>query len=52
MERTSYSIYRKTIELEIKRQIVRYAIWLQDENHWTLWRGRTPPKQKSTLLAR
>jgi hypothetical protein len=39
-------IYRKTIGLEIARQIARPSVRLRTLKDWTLWSGRPPPKQK------
>jgi hypothetical protein len=37
-------IFRKTIELEIKKRIVRPSTGLQAVSDWTLWRGWLPLK--------
>jgi hypothetical protein len=52
-ERISGSIFSKTVELEIKKLIVRSSTALRQVSDWTLWRG--PPQNerrdvKSTAL--
>jgi hypothetical protein len=48
-EKTAGRIARKSHEktrLEIVRQIAGSLVGLHDIEHWTLWRGRPPPKRK------
>jgi hypothetical protein len=39
-------IFRKTVELEVAKSIVRTFIRLWKMCDWTTWRGRTPLKRK------
>jgi hypothetical protein len=45
-ERTSGIIVRKTVDLEIEKQIVGSSVGLREVRGWTLRRGRTLPKLK------
>jgi hypothetical protein len=48
-ERTSSWIYRKTIDsLEIAKQNAGSYDASREIKDWTLWRGRPPPKRKTT----
>jgi hypothetical protein len=48
-KRTSSRIFKKTVELEVTKQIVGTSIRLQNMSVRTLWRGRPPLKQKNRL---
>jgi hypothetical protein len=50
-EWTCGRIFRKTINMEITKQLVRSFIRLQKRNVRTLWMGRPPPKRKKKLHA-
>jgi hypothetical protein len=39
--------FRKTVELEVTKQIAGTSINLQKMSDWTLWRGRSPLKRRS-----
>jgi hypothetical protein len=43
-ERTSYRIFRKTVEMEIEKQIAGSSTGLLKVTDWTLWRGQLSPK--------
>jgi hypothetical protein len=45
-ERTFVRIFKKTLELEVAKQIVGTSIRLRKMKEWTLRRGRSPPKRK------
>jgi hypothetical protein len=45
-EKTSSRTFRKIVELEIEKQIVRSSTGLQEVGDWTLWRGWPPLKRK------
>jgi hypothetical protein len=47
-ERTSNGRYRRAIRLETVKRAVGISSGLRKIRNWTLWRGRTPPKRKST----
>jgi hypothetical protein len=42
----TYKILKKTVELESVKQAKGMTSGLQTSKHWTLWRGRPPPKRK------
>jgi hypothetical protein len=48
-ERISGGIFRKTVELEVAKQIVRTFVILRKMSDWALWRGQPPPKPKKRL---
>jgi hypothetical protein len=45
-ERTSGRIFRKTVQLEMKKRTVVSSTGLRKVSYWTMWRGRPPPKRK------
>jgi hypothetical protein len=42
----TYKILKKTLELRFTKQADEMNSGLQRSKHWTLWRGRPPPKRK------
>jgi hypothetical protein len=46
MERTSYRIFRKMIELKMEKRVA--GLW--EGGDWTFWKVRPPPKRKKELL--
>jgi hypothetical protein len=44
-ERISGRIFRKIVELEIRKRIVGSTTGLREVSDWRLWRGRPPPKR-------
>jgi hypothetical protein len=45
-KRANLKIRKKTLELESMKQAKGMPSRLQRRKHWTLWRGRPPPKRK------
>jgi hypothetical protein len=45
-ERPTYKILKTTPELELAKQADGMSSGLQRSKHWTVWRGRPPPKRK------
>jgi hypothetical protein len=44
--KTLWKTYEKMTGLEIAKQIAGSPVGLRRSKHWTLWRGRPPPKRK------
>jgi hypothetical protein len=42
----TYKILKKTLDLRFTKQADEMPSGLQRSKHWTLWRGRPPPKRK------
>jgi hypothetical protein len=42
----TYKIFKKTVEREIAKKTAGSPAGLHNIEHWTLWRGRPPPKRK------
>jgi hypothetical protein len=48
----TYKILKLTLELEFAKQANGISSGLQRSKHWTLWRGRPPPKHKKNVRVR
>jgi hypothetical protein len=45
----TYVIIKKTVEREMAKQTAGSPIGWNNIEHWTLWKGRPPPKRKKVM---